>query len=63
MGGGGRGFAYQCDQHRLEIKSAVFTVERESYLVIERQQVLNGLCGQLEAEWLFGGDVPVLESP
>lgn len=36
------------DQHRLEIKSPVFTVEKESYLVIEKQQVSNGICGQLE---------------
>lgn len=43
---GGQGFAYHVTS--TEIKSPVFTVERESYLVIEKQQVSNGICGQLE---------------
>lgn len=45
---GCRGVHLPHDQHRRENKSVVPTVERELYLVIKGQQVLDGICGQLE---------------
>lgn len=60
MGGGGAAHLPH-DQHRLANKSVVPTVERESYLVIKREQVLHGICGQLEQTGFY--NVPVFSSP